>query len=297
MERRNLLAGLMVLVISSFLLAGTAFAHKTPTGGKTGKTEDPSTCLVRSLPSFIAQGEFGRASSVADIIEVECESVYAEHFVKVSSQELFNSCADKLSWFSIGQGGGLVKGASISKVPLDDDGNATIVVWGGPSCASITESLISAHLEEAPYETFTTAFSVMAPKPTTPSVKATPETQVENDTFSSVATIIQVEFPTVDAEQEVHINAEQLFSRCLVAPHLVWIGPDEGETIGAEKGLLEAAETVKVKLDNDGNAFVVAIGAFSCASGPSEIEASLEVAPYTTYKADFTVKPPEETAH
>jgi len=297
MERRSLLAGLMVLVISSFLLAGTALASRAATKGRAGPMIDPSTCIVRSLPSFVAQGEFGRASSVADIIEVECESVYAEHFVKVSSQELFNACDGKLSWFSLGQKGGLVKGSSISKVPLDDDGNATIVVWGGPSCASITESLISAHLEAAPYETFTANFSVLGPKPTPVGVKALPPTQVEGDTFSNVSTIIEVEFPTVDAEKIVHINGEQLFARCLIFPHLVWVGPDEGETIAGEKGLLEAAETVKVKLDNDGNAFVVAIGLYSCASGVSEIEASLEVAPYTTYKSDFTIKAPEETEH
>ena len=45
----------------------------------------------------------------------------------------------------------------------------------------------------------------------------------------------------------------------------------------------EDEETTGVTLDNDGNAFVVLIGANSCASGSSLIEASLENAPYTTY--------------
>jgi hypothetical protein len=294
MERRNLMAGLMVLVISSFLLAGTAFAHKTPTTGKTGKTDPASTCIVRSIPTFVAQGEFATASSVADIVEVECESIYAEHFVKISSQELFNSCADKLYW--VQPNISFQEGASISKVKLDDDGNALVAVWGGPSCASITESLISAHLEEAPYETFTTAFSVLAPKPTTPGVTAlTPNlksSQVEDDTESSVATIIDVEFPPVDAERFVHISAEQLWARCQLAPHLQWALPD------FKPGVVPTeAETIKVQLDNDGNAFVVLFGGESCASGPSEIEASLEVAPYTTYKTEFTVLPPQETEH
>jgi len=291
MERRNLMAGLMVLVISSFLLAGTAFAHKTPTTGKTGKTDPASTCIVRSIPTFVAQGEFATASSVADIVEVECESIYAEHFVKISSQELFNSCADKLYW--VQPNISFQEGASISKVKLDDDGNALVAVWGGPSCASITESLISAHLEEAPYETFTTAFSVLAPKVTpvgvttlTPNLKSS---EVENDTDSSVATVVQVEFPSVYAEQEVHISAEQLFARCQLAPHVIWIGPN--------LKTVSATETVKVKLDDDGNAFVVLFGYASCASGPSEIEASLEIAPYTTYKTEFTVLPPQETEH
>jgi hypothetical protein len=247
---------------------------------------------VHSLPTFTASGEFGEASSVADIVEVECESIYAEHFVKISSQELYNSCADHLSWISDTLGAGAT-GPSISKVQLDDDGNAVVAVWGGPSCASITESLISAHLEEAPYETFTTAFSVLAPKVTpvgvttlTPNLKSS---EVENDTDSSVATVVQVEFPSVYAEQEVHISAEQLFARCQLAPHVIWIGPN--------LKTVSATETVKVKLDDDGNAFVVLFGYASCASGPSEIEASLEIAPYTTYKTEFTVLPPQETEH
>ena len=35
--------------------------------------------MIHTLPdSFMDQGEFGTASSVADVIEVECEPVYAE---------------------------------------------------------------------------------------------------------------------------------------------------------------------------------------------------------------------------
>jgi hypothetical protein len=251
---------------------------------------------VRSLPSFIAQGEFGRASSVADIVEVECESIYAEHFVKISSQELYNSCADKLTWYVMEKG--YSSGPSVSKVQLDDDGNATVAVWGGPSCASITESLISAHLEEAPYETFTTAFSVLAPKPTKPGVYATPETQVESDILSSAVTVVQVEFPPVYAEKEVNVSDEQLFDSCQLTEPITWVGPEAGEEIAGEPGLIVGGvESVKLKLDNDGNAFVVLFGYDSCAAGPSEIDASLEVAPYTTYTTTFTIKPPEETPH
>jgi hypothetical protein len=277
----------MALVISSVMLTGTAFAHKTPKKEKTEKLTDPSTCIVRSLPLFVAQGEFASASSVADIIEIECEPIYAEHFVKVSSMELYNSCDDSLSWSAIGNQEdpyAPVTGSSISKVRLDDDGNATIAVWGGPSCASTTESLISAHLEEAPYETFTATFSVGAPHTTTPGVWVLPESQVEDDTFSNAATIVQVEFPPVDAGGNVVINAEQLHARC---GHVEWVGPDEN--------VLGSGETVTVKLDNDGNAFVVVLGGPSCASGMSEIEASLEAAPYTTYRVCFYIYPPEPT--
>ena len=46
---------------------------------------------------------------------------------------------------------------------------------------------------------------------------------------------------------------------------------------------------------NDGNAFAVLFGNYSCASGSSMIEASLENAPYTTYTTDFTIEPPQPT--
>jgi hypothetical protein len=286
MERRNLLVGLMALVISSFLLTGTALAHKT-SAAKGSQVADPPACVVHSLPSFVASGEFGEASSVADIIEVECESVYAEHYIKLSSQELYNRCDDALTWEAFGVG---ATGPAIGKVQLDDDGNALVAVWGGPSCAS-GESLISAHLEEAPYQTVTTAYTVVAPKVTTPGVTALvpnlSSSQVEYDTVSGVVTIVQVEFPPVYAEKEVNVSDEQLYDSCQLTPHVVWYGPDL-KTITDK-------ESVKVKLDNDGNAFVVLAGAFSCAAGPSEIEASLEVAPYTTYTTTFTVIPPEET--
>jgi hypothetical protein len=127
---------------------------------------------------------------------------------------------------------------------------------------------------------------VLPPKASTPGVIATPSSQVEDDVYSSIATVVQVEFPPVYAERPVDISAEQLYARCLIAPHLVWVGPDE-TVIGEEE---EA--TLKVKLDNTGSAFVVVLGGASCASGPSEIEASLEQAPYTTYTTSFTVDSP-----
>ena len=52
---------------------------------------------------------------------------------------------------------------------------------------------------------------------------------------------------------------------------------------------------MKVKLDDDGNAFVVALGGPSCASGETEVEASLEKAPYTTYGSIYTVLAPKPT--
>jgi hypothetical protein len=297
MEGRNLWAGLAVLALSSLLLAGTASARTV-----TGKAAASPTCVVHSLPSFVDQGEgVEEHSSVADIIEVACQPVYAEHTVKLQSQQLYNRCKNRLSWSSTYEyeleegddGPGFIKGPAFGtgpsfEVTLDNAGNATAVVWGGPSCAP-GESLISAHLVEAPYVTVTTPFTVLPPRDTTPGVSALPESQVEDSIFSTVATIVQVEFPSVYAEQNVNISAEQLFSRCLEKPHLMWIGPDE-HVLAVESESVE-----EVKLDNNGNAFVVLIGGASCASGPSDIEASLEKAPYTTYTTSFTVLSPRAT--
>ena len=76
MDARNMLAGLMVLVCGSLLMAGTAVAHKTP--WKVKGSTSTSLCVVHSLPAFLDQGYGNEASSVADIIEVECNPTYAE---------------------------------------------------------------------------------------------------------------------------------------------------------------------------------------------------------------------------
>ncbi len=257
-------------------LARTA-SESGPSGG--------AGCVVNSLPSFIDQGEFGKSSSIADVVEVECEPVYAEHTIRFSSEELYNRCQHHLTW-SLPYPYAPVSGSSFS-VTLDNDGNATAVIWGGPGCAP-GESLVSAHMEQAPYLTVTTPFVVKAPRTTPPGVYALPSEEVENEETSSVATIVHVEFPPVYAEASVNISAEQLYARCHIPPKLLWVGP------GGER--LEGGSSLDgLKLDNDGNAFVVLLGGGSCASGPSEIEASLESAPYTTYTTTFTILPPQPT--
>jgi uncharacterized repeat protein (TIGR01451 family) len=272
-------ASTLPLVQGSGQLGPLAAHASSEAGSSTG------ACVINSLPSFMDQGEFTTSSSVADVVEVECEPVYAEHTVHFSSQELFSRCQHHLVWstpypFKPQSGSGYT-------VTLDNDGNATAVIWAGPSCAA-GESLVSAHMEQAPFTTVTTAFTVLPPRPTAPGVSATPKEEVENEETSSVATIVQVEFPPVYAEAYVNVDAEQLYSRCHLPPHLLWIGPG-GEKLG-EGGTLSG-----VQLDNDGNAFVVLLGGGSCASGSSLIEASLEAAPYTTYTTSFTIQPPQPT--
>jgi hypothetical protein len=225
------------------------------------------------------------------VIEVECQAVFAEHKVEISAHELASRCP--IFWLKGHSPLKAEAGASVKGVELDDAGNAEVALLAGPSCAA-GEVLISAHLEEAPFTTVTTAFTVLAPHDTTPGVKmlgATNQpTQVEDDFDSSLFAIVQVEFPSVYAEEEVEIAAEQLFARCHLAPKLFFFGGSGVVPIVGREG-----ETTRLTLDNNGNAFAIAVAEESCASGPSLIEASLVKAPYTTYTTEFTVESPHET--
>jgi hypothetical protein len=290
MKSRNLSVAVMALASSLFLLAGTASAHGTaPTSASTTK----ATCEVHSLPSFIAQGEFGASATAADIIEVECDpTVYGTGSpMRVTDFQLFSRCKT-LTWivpnpFSRTTGPGV-------EVRLDADGNATVAVVAGPGC-QVGETLVSAHMLLEPFETFTTPFTVLPPVPTTPGVFALPNHQVEDAFSSGFATIIQAEFKQ-GSEKFVRIGSEELFARCRVGPKLRWfeeIGPP-----GDGAALVEVAglpELTKVQLDNDGNAFVIAVGDSSCAEGPSLIEADLESKPFTTFTTEFNVEAPRPT--
>jgi hypothetical protein len=297
MERQTLSVGLIVLACCLFVVAGPASAHsirhKRGKASVGGATAEP--CVIHSLASFMDQGEFKEASSVADVIEVECDPVYAGLHITVSDHELFSRCAEETSWaappWTLKPGPTL--GPKTEEAVLDDDGNAILVLWGGPSCAA-GETLLSAHLDTAPYTTVATAFTVLPPRPTEPGVTALPSEQVEDDLSSEAATIIEVEFPPVYAEQPVNINASQLFARCRLKPRLFWVGPNE-EPLITNTGTPFGEEVSGISLDNDGNAFAVLLAGRSCASGTSLIEASLESAPYTTYTTTFTIKAPEPT--
>jgi hypothetical protein len=295
-DRRNLLAGVVVLVVSVGMVTGTAFAHAIHHKLSRPSTTagEPETCTIHSLGSFMDQGEFQSSSSVADVIEIECQAVYAEQRVTVSDNELFDRCERETSWASPPWfPKPPTEGPKTEEVVLDNDGNAIVVLWGGPSCAP-GETLIAAHLDVAPFTTVATGFTVLPPRPTTPGVRTEPSEQVETEVGSEAATIVEVEFPPVFAEEKVNINASQLFDRCHGSPKLFWVGPNE-EPLATTTGEPFGEEVTGVRLDNDGNAFVVLLAGSSCAAGSSLIEASLENAPYTTYTTTFTIKPPEPT--
>ena len=94
MERRNLAAGLAALVLGLLMISGTAFAHaahhkKAEAASRTPRKRAPCS---RNRAPFMDQGEFGTSSSVADIVSVECEQVYAENDVTISANELYSRC-------------------------------------------------------------------------------------------------------------------------------------------------------------------------------------------------------------
>jgi hypothetical protein len=257
----------------------------------------PATCIVHSLPAFTAQGEFEQAATVADVVEVECNPfVYGTGSrIKVTAEQLYSRCKGHLRWYVPGaseieqEPGDFLKvvdqrGISLE---LDADGNATVALLAGPECAA-GESLISAHMEEEPFETFTTSFTVLPPENTPPGVFALPAAEVEDAHTSSVATILQAEFAGA-SEKLVRFGAGELFSRCRVRPHIRWIRMDGSSLYGSP-------EITGVQLDNNGNAFVIALGEASCAEGTSLIEADLESKPFTTFTTSFTVLPPQPTA-
>ncbi len=269
------LLGAALVVLVSLTQAGTASAL-TPS----------APCSLATVSSFVASGEFGEASSIADVLEVQCEKVYSGVPVRITANPLYFRCQRKLVW-SAPTPYTPVSGSGYT-VKLDGNGRALAVVWGGPGCAA-GESLISAHMEVAPYATVTTEFTIQGPMATPEGVFAlTPNgksSEVESSTSSSVAAIVDVEFPPVNAEQPVHISAEGLFSQC--HSKLRWVGADAKEIAN------EVASVSGVKLDDDGNAFVVVLGGPSCAAAAGEIVAFLETAPLTRKTTTFTVLPPQ----
>ncbi len=283
--------------------ASPALASERQAGARAAAADDaPATCIVHSLPSFIAQGEGAIAATVADIVEVECNPVIygTKSKIKLIASQLFSRCEGKLTWLVPDQpaGGegqeGFIRATGIGvSVELDADGNGTAALLAGPGCAA-GESLISAHMEEQPFETFTTSFTVLPPQTTPPGLYALPGTQVEDSFSSAFATIVEAEFAE-GSEKHVRIASEELYRRCRLQPHLRWFhfGLGSGQP-GIEE--TDGPEINGIELDNDGNAFVVAVGDSSCAPGASLIEGDLEAKPFTTFTTIFATEPPQPTA-
>jgi hypothetical protein len=288
MDRRNLVVGLVVLAISAFALAGTASAHGTVTGAG---TEGEGSCTVKSLPSFIAQGEFENAATVGDIIEISCDPyVYSSGAeVTLTASQLYSRC-HYITWYDANDEGYYRTGEGRSfSVHLDVDGNANVGLIAGPNCM-VGESLITLDENESPYETFTTSFQVLPAVNTPAGLYITPSSQVEDAESSGVITIAQAEFSHA-SEQYVRIGARQLFDRCERGGKLVIVRANREVDIESnDEGDGELLNAIE--LDNNGNGFALLVGSDSCAEGTSLIEADLESSPFTTFTGQFTVEAP-----
>jgi hypothetical protein len=273
---------LAVLTAGLFMLAGLAQGSD----GASAQPAVPSPCAVKSLPSFIAQGEFGTAATVADVVEVSCDpsKVGTGSAVTVTAAGLLNLC-HTITWYVPGATVKPTSGPSV-QLKVDGEGNANVGLIAGPKCR-VGEALISVDEKGSPYETVTTSFKVLPTQNTAQGLYITPASQIEDEISGSVITIAQAEFNKA-SEHHVRIGADQLFHRCQKGHHIIYVKenrqaiPDKPELLGA------------IELDNNGNGFVLLIGTDSCAEGPSLIEAELEERPFTAIKPPptFTIKAP-----
>jgi hypothetical protein len=324
MERRSIWAGALALVCGVLLMAGSASAHGTVTPA--GTMAEAANCKIYTLPGLMRQGEFGNVGSVGDIVSVECNPlVYPGGTqVEISDAQLNSRCLGLTGglhgviWvnpneFSRGEPTGTV--GNSTTVELDGDGNVNVGLIAGPNCA-VGGTVISGHTQpgkgNTTVESFAAGFAVEPAKPSPEGVTVETAgeeeaTQVEDEESSSVAALLEVEFPS--SEAKVRVAAPELFSRCEVAPlgnpeaKVIWLRPDfTGTPVGFGKELaggtaVEAGGQEALKTDNDGNAFVIAIGAESCKPGKSYFEVDEEASPFTTEEPAFTILPPQPTPY
>jgi hypothetical protein len=238
----------------------------------------PGECVVHSSPSFVAQGIFAYAGSVADVVEVACAGEAGQP-ITLEDPKLYTQCASQLKWtqpvpYSTSSG------ASV-EVMLDAFGNATAVMWSSGCAAG--ETHVRATLGVAPNTTAETSFTVFPPIEVPEGLEALPSRQVEGSEFS-FATVVDAEFRHAGLKK-AQVIASNLHHRCHVKPHLHWIYQ------GKERA---GGKAVTLKLDANGGGFAVIIGGPSCAVGESLILAELIEAPYTQYTTSFLAEPPHE---
>ena len=137
--------------------------------------------------------------------------------------------------------------------------------------------------------------------------------QIEDDVYSTAATVIEAEFPGA-SEDPIRFASEELYARCRgeEGVHILWITPElleyvKGLGIGpasltssiapsvtslveGEDGVFADISKITTTLDNDGNAFAIAVGFDSCCPGSSTIEADLLSKPF--YDRNHAVRHP-----
>jgi len=268
-------------------------ATKTPAcsptgggGGGTGGGGTPPPITVQVDPNPLV--ETG-PSVVAAIIQVETSASFAGDAVNIDSSQLSSSCAGQVEFGNWN----VVQSVNSVRVVLDDDGNATVSVFG-LDCAP-GSSLVEADLDAAPFLTATGTLVAKPPAVTAAGVTGFPTTsgtvttgEVETgDTpasgDSNIAAVFYVETDPVFAEQQVEISASQLQSRCL-----------GGSTFYPATVTFPFVHSTTTTLDDDGNAVFFFFGS-SCAAGPSTVIADVLSGFHQTYIGSFTVEPPQPT--
>ena len=263
-------------------LAKTTPACSTSTGKGTGG--DPPTITVQIDPNpLVETGE----SNVQASIQVETSPSFAGDLVSISSSQLAASCDGTIFYDSFQPGA--VYGPNTIEVVLDDDGNATVLVDGGP-CAPGSD-VIEADLTVAPYYTALGTLVVDPPVVTTPGVYGYPtysgivttgevavgDTPASGE--SDVFAIFYVETDPVYAEQDVEISSPELVDRC---------------GGGGEFGSFAGVGPDEAVLDDDGKA-VFFFNGESCAAGPSDVIADVLAGSHPTYTTVFTIVAPAPT--
>jgi hypothetical protein len=224
---------------------------------------------------------------VVGIVQVETSPAYAGDVVAIESPQFVGSCnpppgpSTEVGFVGINAGP-----SQVLKVPLDNEGNATVVILG-QDCAPGTD-LVDASLTVAPFLTATTELTVEPPAVTTPGLSGFPtrsgtvtggevETGDSGTFASSIIAVFYVETDPVYAEQPVDVTSPELEARC-------------GQL--SEFQFLPLGNTPVI--DNDGNAAFLFFGA-SCAAGSSVVTADVLAGTHPTYTTTFNILPPQPT--
>jgi hypothetical protein len=260
----------------------------TGTGGAT-----PAPMTLQIDPNPLVETN---QSNVLAIVQVETSPSFAGDPVVISSSQLQSAC--EYSGFGTVTTGG----APITAI-LDDDGNATVFVFGD-NCAP-GPSVIEASLTDAPYYTALATLDALPPVVTTAGVTGYPQTsgtvsggEVETgdtsfpDGGSDVFGVFYVETDPVYAEQTVEISSPELQARC--GTFWTFESFNGQDTYGHGSTLETVISTATAILDDDGNAVFLFIGA-SCAAGPSTVIADVEAGTHPTYTTTFNVLSPQPT--
>jgi len=231
--------------------------------------------------------ETGR-SEVYAVVQVEACASYANDAVEIQSTQLAAVCKGGILFGSLQPAP--VLGLNSIRVVLDNDGNATVDVYGA-DCAP-GKSLITADLTAAPYLTAMTTLDALPPGVTPTGVVGYPADEVETgdnpaiNGLSDVYAVFYVETSPVYAEHTAEIDSQQLASRCLGG--ITWQSDLNGVTT------FSTGPTATATIDNDGNAVFLFTGK-GCAAGDSSVIAEIEAGLGPTYNSTYTIDPPQVT--